>query len=206
MPQSADLAVPVRRWHAWLPPAVFALLALAMFADVLFGVGGRILSSARTDLVNHFVASREFGFGELSRGNLALWNPAMFCGYPYHGGFQPALLYPLNWLHLILPLDRAINLIIVLHTFLAGYFTFLWIRHGQILASLAATPDKPGSSATAAETRGDRPAEPDLHGTVNDMVAAILGGAIFMFCARFFLHIYAGHLPHVCLIPWTPLL
>ncbi|HRK32021.1 MAG TPA: hypothetical protein PLD59_13180, partial [Tepidisphaeraceae bacterium] len=153
-----------------LVPAGFAGLVLAMFIDVLF-TSGSVLSSGDADLALHFAASRQFGFGELARGNLALWSPHMFSGYPYFGGFQPALLYPPNWIHLFLPLDRAINLTIILHTFAAGYFTYLWLRGLNLHA-----------------------------------LAAMTGGVGFMFCARFFLHIYAGHLPHLCLMPWVPLL
>jgi len=162
---------PAIRSPKWIAPVVFGVLSLAMFADILLGPGGWIPSTPDADLSTHFVASRAFGFGELARGNLPLWSPQMFSGYAYFGGFQPALLYPPNWLHLFLPLDVAINLTIVLHTFAAGYFTYLWLRHAG------------------------------LH-----LVASMAGGVTFMFCARFFLHIYAGHLPHICLMPWVPIL
>lgn len=157
-----------RRW--WVAPSIFAALSLALFGDVLLAGAGRIVSAPETDLTMHFAASREFGFGALARGNFALWNPRMFSGYPYFGGFQPALLYPLNWPFLVLPLGFAINFSIALHVMLAGYFAYLWLRRDL----------------------GELP--------------AIAGGIAFMFCGRFFLHVYAGHLPHVCLVPWLAVL
>lgn len=52
-------------------------------------------------------------------------------------GFQAALLYPPNWLYMILPLPLAVNLGIVLHLFLGGYFMYLWL-HGRGLPLSAA--------------------------------------------------------------------
>ncbi|PWU09645.1 MAG: hypothetical protein C5B50_26970 [Verrucomicrobia bacterium] len=37
-------------------------------------------------------------------------------------------------------------------------------------------------------------------------VASFVSGALFMFCGPHFLHIYAGHLPHLCAMIWPPLL
>lgn len=150
-----------------------AILVFSVFREALIRPQGRVVGAPDTDLILHFVASRAFGFGELANGNLPLWNPRMFSGYPYFGGFQPALLYPPNWLYLLLPLDVAINWGIALHVFLGGWFTFLWLRAG---------------------------------GTGVGRVPAAAGGVAFMFCARFFLHVYAGHLPHICLVPWVALL
>lgn len=75
-----------------------------------------------------FVWWRQFGFGELREGRLALWNPHSFCGVPFFGGFQSALLYPPNWTFLCLPLAFALNLSMAFHLFLIGILTFLWVR------------------------------------------------------------------------------
>ncbi len=140
-PPYKPLADPVR-WAATpageitLGSAFLFLLTLAMFAGVLFGPGDVVLSNLDTDLAKQFVHWRAFGFGELRAGHLALWNPHIFSGAPYFGGFQSALLYPPNWLYLVLPLGRAINAGIALHVFLAGLFMFFWTR-GRGLHGLA---------------------------------------------------------------------
>ncbi len=103
-----------------------AALTLAMFADVLFTTQPVVLSNRDTDLSQQFVHWRTFGFDELRRGNLALWNPHLFSGAPFFGGFQSALLYPPNVLFLVLPLAKAVNFSIALHVFLAGAFTYGW--------------------------------------------------------------------------------
>lgn len=146
-------------------------LTLLMFVDVIFSPRAILLSQKGTDVSAQFVYWYEFGFGQLAQGNLALWNPHIFSGMPFFGGFQSALLYPPNWLYLLLPLDRALNLLIILHVFLAGFFLYLWTHH-----------------------RGLHPA------------ACLLSSVLFMFCAPFFLHIYAGHPPHLAAMAWAPLI
>lgn len=148
-----------------------ALLDLAMFWDVLIAPGSRVLGNPGADLAQHFLWWREFGFGELAKGHLALWNPYIFSGAPFFGNTQSALLYPLNWLFLALPLPLATNWSIALNTWLLGTFMFLW-----------------------AWRRGLHP------------FAAFVCGALSMFCAPYFLHVPAGHLNIVSLLPWVPLL
>ncbi|MCE5340289.1 MAG: DUF2079 domain-containing protein [Planctomycetaceae bacterium] len=106
-----------------------AAFAIIMFADVLFKTNPQILSYLGSDLSKEFIDWRCFGFEQLRHGNLALWNPHVYCGIPFFGGFQSALLYPLNFLFMILPPARAFNVSIVLHIILTGLFMFLWARH-----------------------------------------------------------------------------
>lgn len=100
---------------------------LALFLKYLCPQTSQVLSRLG-DLSTQFVWWREFGFEELKKGHLALWNPHLFCGAPFFAGFQSALLYPLNWIFLFLPLAFALNLSMTLHVFLAGWFTYLWVR------------------------------------------------------------------------------
>ena len=108
-----------------------ALLTLAMFLDTLIAPGSRVLGNPGGDLAFHFLWWREFGFRELANGNLALWNPHIFSGAPFFGNTQSALLYPLNWLFLALPLPLATNWSIALNAWLLGAFMYLWaLRRG----------------------------------------------------------------------------
>jgi len=146
------------------------ILTLAMFGDVLFSAGDTVLSKPHTDLFDQFACWREFGFNQLRNGNLALWNPHIFSGVPFLGGFQSALLYPLNVLFLIFPLAKAINFSIALHVFLIGVFMYLWAYYRR------------------------------LH-----PLACLLSSVLLMFCGAHFMHIQAGHLPHLCTMTWAPL-
>jgi hypothetical protein len=84
-----------------LPIVGFGVLTLLLFGTVLFRWDTRILGNQTTDLYAQFFAWRDFGFRQLRAGNLALWNPHIYAGAPYFGGFQGALLYPLNVLFLV---------------------------------------------------------------------------------------------------------
>ncbi len=110
----------------------YLALTLLMFGDVLFAAKDLVLSNAGTDTYGQFLSWRKFGFEELRQGNVPLWNPYIFCGAPYFGGFQAALIYPLNVLFLFLPLAKAINWSIALHVFLAGLFVYLWTSHRKL--------------------------------------------------------------------------
>jgi len=129
MNSGADLPVASSslRQHA-LVFGGFALLTLLMFGDLLFSGGTTVLGNRGTDLYSQFVGWRGFGFQELAKGNLALWNPHIFGGAPYFGGFQAALLYPPNLLYLVLPLPQAINWGVALHVFLMGAFMYAWMK------------------------------------------------------------------------------
>jgi hypothetical protein len=170
---SADLLLHPRRrfpFPGLAAPVIFLVLTLLLFNDALFDTT-KVLAAPSTDLALQFLPWRKFGFDELRHGNLALWNPHIYGGAPYFAGFQSALLYPPNWLHLLMPVGLAINWINALHVFLAGMLTYAWCRYRGI-------------------TRG----------------GGILAGVMFMFCGPYFPHIYAGHLPHVAIMVWAPLL
>ena len=123
----------MNRRSLWLGAAGLALLVVAMFAEALFTRGTRVLGDASGDLAIHTLPWREFGFGELARGNLALWNPHIFAGGPFFGSMQSALFYPPNWLYLALPLAAATNWSIALNAWLLGAFMYLWaLRRGLL--------------------------------------------------------------------------
>src|SRR5437868_5286331 len=108
------------------------VLALALFVDLLFSGGSRVPGHGGSDLFLQYFGWRHFGFGELAKGHLALWNPHIFSGAPYFGGMQGAQLYPPNWLFLILPIPSAITWTIALHVWAIGCFTFLWFRQRNL--------------------------------------------------------------------------
>jgi len=111
---------------------ILTILTLAMFADVILFSDNLILSNNTSDIVKQFFYWRDFGFGELKQGNLALWNPHIFSGAPFFGGFQSALLYPPNILYLVLPVSKAINVSIALHVLFIGFFMYLWTAYRNL--------------------------------------------------------------------------
>ena len=111
--------------------AGLALLTAAMFFDALFAGGPKVVGAGNGDVLMQFLPWREFGFHELAKGHLALWNPHIYGGAPYFGGMQSALLYPPNWLYLALPLPLAVNWGVALNDWLLGAFMLMWaLRRG----------------------------------------------------------------------------
>jgi hypothetical protein len=106
--------------------------AIAMFADVLAAGGTRVVSMAGEDTTRPFFYWLPFGFGALRHGHLVLWNPHTYGGTPFFGAFGPALLYPLNWLHMVLPTAVGINVGVCLHVFLAGVFVYAWAAQRRL--------------------------------------------------------------------------
>ena len=105
---------------------------MAMFGDVLLMQGDRVISSRMGDGSQYFSRMRDFGFTELAKGNIPLWNPHIFSGTPFVGNFQSAVFYPLNLMYVFMPLPAAMNLDITLHVFLTSFFMFCWARSRRL--------------------------------------------------------------------------
>ncbi|MGH7740058.1 MAG: hypothetical protein ACREL1_07930 [bacterium] len=122
----------------WAAALVLSGAVLVVFGKFLVPGTHLILSQSGRDLDTQILWWRQFGFSELAKGHLALWTPSLFCGTPFFGYFQPALLYPPNWLFMVCPAPWTVNFLIAFHVFLAGWFTFLWIakRGASALAAL----------------------------------------------------------------------
>ena len=119
----AFLSRPVAPWLAGL-----AFLVLLMFADVLFTTRPLILSQPETDLFACDVPLKSYGYEYLKRGIIASWNPHIWSGVPFFAGFDTGLLDPLNVVFLFLPFDKAMNLVLALHTWVLGAGMFFLCR------------------------------------------------------------------------------
>lgn len=116
----------------WIAGGVYLAAVLVVFGDVLVQGNARLLSAEGQDLIGIFLHWHEFGIGALRRGHLALWNPHVYAGAPFFASFQPGLLYPPNWLGVLLPTVLAINVGVALHFFLGGLWTYLWAAHRRL--------------------------------------------------------------------------
>lgn len=108
---------------------VLAVLTL-FFAAPFFFIDlfvGRFLLTER-DLGPYFIPPRFFWVESIKQGDFPLWNPYQFCGHPFFANPQHAVLYPFNGLFFLLPFDVAFNAVIILHFFLGGLFTYLFLR------------------------------------------------------------------------------
>ncbi len=95
------------------------------------------------DFRSYYLPNAEFAASRLADGNLPLWNPYQGAGGPFLATIQPGVLYPPNWLHLLLPSEIAFLALISLHLALAvltaGALARQWgaSRIGAAVAGLA---------------------------------------------------------------------
>jgi hypothetical protein len=103
----------LRRW--W--PYLFTSLApLVLYAPFLLGL--RVLYWG-TPLLQ-FYPWRKYALDALLSGQPPLWNPYLGNGAPLLANLQSGVLYPPNWLSLILPLDYSMGWLVALHWIWAG--------------------------------------------------------------------------------------
>jgi hypothetical protein len=114
-------------WRAaFWPIALLTLLCAAFFWDVLWLPPGRMITG--NDLDHMFLPWLRFARSSIQHGTLPLWNPYTFSGLPFAANPQPAVFYPPTWLALLVPVETALNLILVLHIWLAGVGAYVWLR------------------------------------------------------------------------------
>lgn len=114
-----------RRAHA-LAVATYALAALSLGWPALTG---QFLVSPHSDQYIAGFAFREFAAAALREGNgFPLWNPYLFGGMPYVAAMHGDIFYPTFLLRMILPTDVAMTWGFIIHVFLAGLFTFVFLR------------------------------------------------------------------------------
>jgi O-antigen/teichoic acid export membrane protein len=81
-----------------------------------------------SDLLLENYAWKTFVVQALREGQIPLWNPYVFAGVPFLAAGQHSALYPLSLLFYVLPIAKAYGYFTVLHLFLAGLFTHIFVR------------------------------------------------------------------------------
>jgi hypothetical protein len=105
---------------------VYALATLTLGWPALVG---RFLVTVRSDQYIAGYAFRDFAASWIREGHgVPLWNPYLFGGLPYVAGMHGDIFYPTALLRLVLPTDVAMTWGLISHVFLAGLFTFLFLR------------------------------------------------------------------------------
>ncbi|MEO7822251.1 MAG: hypothetical protein ABIS15_01495 [Gemmatimonadaceae bacterium] len=90
---------------------------------------GKFLVNPRSDQYIAGYAFREFAAAMLRSGEgFPLWNPYLFGGMPYIAAMHGDIFYPTFLLRLVLPTDVAMTWGFIIHLFLAGIFTFGFLR------------------------------------------------------------------------------
>jgi hypothetical protein len=128
-------ATPALRWcrYDWAVLALLALLTVLFFWRILTPNLADRASFPPGDFSYQFWAFSTFEARELSAGRLPLWNPYTYAGAPFWADIQSAVLYPPSLLTLILSGPWGFSLFAleveaIVHFWLAGSFTYLFIR------------------------------------------------------------------------------
>lgn len=139
------------RRFTWLALAGLALLSASFWADCLLGANAPLAAEflaamepwrsettlpppryqwdpLQWDGVAQFYPWRLFVARSLRRGEIPLWNPHQFCGYPLLANGQSAVFYPPNWLLALVDVRWGLGLLAALHYFFAGSLTYLFAR------------------------------------------------------------------------------
>lgn len=92
-------------------------------------LAGKFLAGQYSDQFIAGYAFREFGASVLrSTGGFAQWNPYLFGGMPFVAAMHGDIFYPTFLLRIVMPTDAAMTWSLILHLFLAGFFTFRFLR------------------------------------------------------------------------------
>ena len=128
--------------HAGLWAAL--VYALSTFALAYPALAGGFLVNPRSDQFIGGFPVREFAAASLKAGHgIPQWNPYLFGGLPYIAAMHGDIFYPTFLLRALFPTDVALTWSFIIHLFLAGCFTYLFLRgwgvrfYGALVGGLA---------------------------------------------------------------------
>ncbi|HEU5209173.1 MAG TPA: YfhO family protein [Longimicrobiales bacterium] len=116
----------VERVPAWAPPVLYALATLLLFREAVF-TGAGILG-IDTMALSYF--ARDFYTDVVRSGTFPLWNPLILGGLPFVEGMHGDIFYPFSLAFFFLDPLHFWTVKMAGHVFLAGVFTYLWLRRG----------------------------------------------------------------------------
>jgi hypothetical protein len=117
-----------------LAPRFALAWAALVYAVAVFTLGfpalvGKFLVNEHSDQFIAGYAFREFAASTLrNTGHFPLWDPYLFGGMPYIAAMHGDIFYPTFLLRMIMPTDVAMTWGFIIHIFLAGLFTYVFLR------------------------------------------------------------------------------
>lgn len=110
--------------HGLLAGAALAGLVGALYFPLLFT--NRVLATG--DILLYFYPYRDYVAEILRSGAMPFWNPYIFAGAPLLANPQTAVLYPLHWPLIWLPVTKQVYWSAAIHTWLFGYGGYWLMR------------------------------------------------------------------------------
>ena len=104
----------------------YAIATMLLAYPVL---SGQFLVNPSSDQYIAGFAFRDFAAQSLRSGQgIPQWNPYLFGGMPYVAAMHGDIFYPTALLRMIMPTDLAMSWGFILHLFMAGLFTYGFLR------------------------------------------------------------------------------
>jgi hypothetical protein len=117
---------------AWVLVGVVAVVLFDWLLDESRTVPSGYLGG---DLRAYFAPAFAYVHATLGAGDLPLWNPYALAGSPFLATHQPGVLYPLWWPFFFLSTAEGISGFVLVHLWLAGFFTWLFVRRLGVSAA-----------------------------------------------------------------------
>ena len=115
------------RAHPDLSVALGLLVAaVVFFAGALWPPPGQVL--AGHDMLAYYYGAWDTVREGLRAGQLVLWEPEIFVGFPFLAQPQQNTFYPPNWINLLVPTRVGVTWLMVFHVWLAGFGLYLFAR------------------------------------------------------------------------------
>ena len=117
---------------AALPSLLLAFLTLVFFWMIISPFAGSSYWLWEDFLYQNY-PYRVFAATSLARGSFPFWNPYVFGGIPFFADVQTAVLYPFNLVQILFADTNSLSpyiveLVVVLHYFLAALFTYRFLK------------------------------------------------------------------------------
>lgn len=126
VPAAGTLALPSPRHDFLWAALVLAVCTLALALPALSG--GFLVNPMSDQFIGGFPV-RNFAAASLKAGQgIPLWSPYLFGGMPYVAAMHGDIFYPTFLLRALLPTDVAMTWTFIIHVFLAGLFTYGFLR------------------------------------------------------------------------------
>jgi len=109
-------------------PVALAVLAVAFWHRRIIAHADQIMFGASDDPYTQIYPMVYRAAQWVREGTLPLWNPYQYAGHPFLATVLYGVFYPGNLLFLVLPSEYAMEASSVLHLFLAGLFTYAFLR------------------------------------------------------------------------------
>ncbi|HSJ07722.1 MAG TPA: YfhO family protein [Longimicrobiales bacterium] len=119
----------------WVPPVAYAAVTVLLFRE--FFLGGVSMLGTDSLVLSYFARNFYTEFVQAAH-RLPYWNPLLFGGLPFVEGMHGDIFYPPSLAMFAIDARSMWGWKMALHVFLAGVFTYLWLRKGLGLGRIPA--------------------------------------------------------------------